>query len=33
MHIGSMVAAQKLQAANKPDPNVKEQQTQRGAKI
>jgi arylsulfatase A-like enzyme len=33
MHIGSIQAAQKLQAANKPDANVKEQQTQRGAKL
>ena len=33
MYIGSIVSAQKLQAANKPDRNVKEQQTQRGAKL
>ncbi len=32
-YIGSVASAQKLQAANKPDTNVKEQQTQRGAKL
>ncbi len=33
MYIGSMVSAQQLQAANKPDKDLKEQQTQRGDKL
>jgi arylsulfatase A-like enzyme len=33
LYIGSMQAAQKLQAQNKVDANVKEQQTQRGSKL
>jgi hypothetical protein len=33
LYIGSIQAAQKLQAQNKVDANVKEQQTQRGSKL